>query len=125
MKKGKKLVTLESIFDSPQWKNSSAKLPVAIGKDEKGEVIIADLARLPHLLISGVTGSGKSVCMNSIILSLLNKFSPDDLHLILADLKVVEFAEFHDLPYLQLPVANSNEDTLNALQWCASCSLCC
>ena len=53
MKKDKKLVTLESIFDSPQWKNSSAKLPVAIGKDEKGEVIIADLTRLPHLLISG------------------------------------------------------------------------
>ena len=93
---------------------------MAIGKDEKGEVIIADLARMPHLLISGVTGSGKSVCMNSIILSLLNKFSPDDLHLILADLKVVEFAEFHDLPHLQFPIANSNEDTLNALQWCVT-----
>ena len=58
---GKKVVTLESIFESPQWQNSSAKLPLAIGKDEKGEVIIADLARMPHLLISGVTGSGKSV----------------------------------------------------------------
>ena len=117
---GKKVVTLQSIFESPQWQNSSTKLPLAIGKDEKGEVIIADLARMPHLLISGVTGSGKSVCMNSIILSLLSKFSPEDLHLILADLKIVEFADYQDLPHLRFPIANSNEDTLNVLQWCAS-----
>ena len=116
----KQIVTLQSIFESPQWQNSSTKLPLAIGKDEKGEVIIADLARMPHLLISGVTGSGKSVCMNSIILSLLSKFSPEDLHLILADLKIVEFADYQDLPHLRFPIANSNEDTLNVLQWCAS-----
>ena len=120
MKKTKKVVTLQSIFESPQWQNSSAKLPLAIGENDKGEVIIGDLARMPHLLISGVTGSGKSVCMNSIILSLLSKFSPDDLHLILADLKIVEFADYQDLPHLRFPIANSNEDTLNALQWCAS-----
>ena len=120
MEKDKQIVTLQSILSSPQWQNSSAKLPLAIGKDDKGGVIIADLTRLPHLLISGVTGSGKSVCMNSIILSLLNKFSPDNLHLILADLKIVEFADYKDLPHLQFPIANSNEDTLNALQWCAS-----
>ena len=108
MQDTKQIVTLESIFDSPQWQNSSAKLPLAIGKDDKGGVIIADLTRLPHLLISGVTGSGKSVCMNSIILSLLNKFSPDNLHLILADLKIVEFADYKDLPHLQFPIANSN-----------------
>ena len=116
----KKVVTLQSIFESPQWQNSSAKLPLAIGENDKGEVIIADLARMPHLLISGVTGSGKSVCMNSIILSLLSKFSPEDLHLILADLKIVEFADYQDLLHLRFPIANSNEDTLNALQWCAS-----
>ena len=75
---------------------------------------------MQHLLISGVTGSGKSVCMDSIIQSLLHKFSPDDLHLILADLKRVELAGYQDLPHLQFPIANSNEDTLNALQWCAS-----
>ena len=125
MEKDKKLVTLESIFESSEWQNSNARLPLALGKDTDGNVIVPDLARMPHLLISGVTGSGKSVCINSIILSLLNKFSPDDLHLILADLKVVEFAEFHDLPHLQFPIANSNEDTLNALQWCVTCSLCC
>ena len=73
----KQIVTLQSIFESPQWQNSSAKLPLAIGKDEKGEVVIADLASLPHLLIGGMTGSGKSVCMDSIILSLLSKFSCD------------------------------------------------
>ena len=116
----KKIVTLQSIFESPQWQNSSAKLPLAIGEDDKGEVIIADLARMPHLLISGVTGSGKSVCMNSIILSLLSKFSPDDLHLILADLKVVEFPQYQDVPHLQFPIANSCEETLTALQWCVA-----
>ena len=116
----KQIVTLQSIFESSQWQNSSEKLPLAIGEDDKGEVIIADLARMPHLLISGVTGSGKSVCMNSIILSLLSKFSPEDLHLILADLKIVEFAGYQDLPHLRFPIANSNEDTLNVLQWCAS-----
>ena len=120
MKKTKKVVTLKSIFESPQWQNSSAKLPLAIGENDKGEVIIGDLAGLPHLLIGGMTGSGKSVCMNSIILGLLSKFSPDDLHLILADLKIVEFADYQDLPHLRFPIANSNEDTLNALQWCPS-----
>ena len=114
------IVTLESIFDSPQWQDSNARLPLALGKDVDGNVIVPDLARMPHLLISGGTGSGKSVCMNSIILSLLNKFSPDNLHLILADLKVVEFAGYQDLPHLQLPIANSCDDTLNALQWCAA-----
>ena len=120
MKKTKKVVTLKSIFESPQWQNSSAKLPLAIGKDEKGEVVIADLVSLPHLLIGGTTGSGKSVCMDSIILGLLSKFSPDDLHLILADLKVVEFTQYQDVPHLQFPVATSCEETLTALQWCVA-----
>ena len=120
MEKGKKIVTLQSIFESPEWQNSNARLPLALGKDTDGNVIVTDLARMPHLLISGVTGSGKSVCMYSIILSLLNKFSPDNLHLILADLKIVEFAGYQDLPHLQLPIANSCDDTLNALQWCAA-----
>ena len=72
------------------------------------------------MLISGVTGSGKSVCMNSIILSLLNKFSPDDLHLVLADLKADEFHHYQDIPHLQFPIVNSCEETLTTLQWCAA-----
>ena len=120
MKKNQKIVTLQSIFESPQWQNSSAKLPLAIGKDEKGELIIADLARMPHLLIGGMTGSGKSVCVDSIILGLLSKFSPDDLHFVLADLKVVEIHHYQDIPHLQFPIANSCEETLTALQWCVA-----
>ena len=120
MKKNQKIVTLQSIFESPEWQNSSAKLPLAIGKDEKGELIIADLARMPHLLIGGMTGSGKSVCVDSIILGLLSKFSPDDLHFVLADLKVVEIHHYQDIPHLQFPIANSCEETLTALQWCVA-----
>ena len=120
MKKNQKIVTLQSIFESPQWQNSSAKLPLAIGKDEKGELIIADLARMPHLLIGGMTDSGKSVCMASIILGLLSKFSPDDLHLVLADLKADEFHHYQDIPHLQFPIVNSCEETLTTLQWCAA-----
>ena len=119
MKKNK-LVTLQSIFESPEWQDSNARLPLALGKDTDGNVIVPDLARMPHLLISGVTGSGKSVCMDSIILGLLSKFSPDDLHLVLADLKFVEFHHYQDIPHLQFPIANSCEETLTALQWCVA-----
>ena len=120
MQDKRKIVTLQSVFESSEWQNANARLPLALGKDTDGNVIVPDLARMPHLLISGVTGSGKSVCINSIIMSLLNKFSPDNLHLILADLKIVEFADYKYLPHLQLPIANNNGDTLNALQWCVT-----
>ena len=120
MQDTKQIVTLESIFDSPQWQDSNARLPLALGKDTDGNVIVPDLARMPHLLISGVTGSGKSVCMYSIILGLLKKYSPAELKFIMADLKVVELYDFKDLPHLQCPIANSCDDTLNALQWCAA-----
>ena len=120
MQDTRQIVTLESIFDSPQWQNSNAQLPLALGKDVDGNVIVPDLARLPHLLISGVTGSGKSVCMYSIILGLLKKYSPTELKFIMADLKIVELYDFKDLPHLQCPIANSCEETLTALQWCAA-----
>lgn len=118
MKKGKNLVTLQSVFESSEWQNANARLPLALGKDTDGNVIVPDLARMPHLLISGVTGSGKSVCMYSIILGLLQKYSPAELKFIMADLKVVELYDFKDLPHLQCPIANSCEETLTALQWC-------
>ena len=81
MEKDKKIVTLQSIFDSPEWQNSNARLPLALGKDTDGNVIVPDLARMPHLLIAGATGSGKSVCINSIIFGLLKKYSPAELNL--------------------------------------------
>jgi S-DNA-T family DNA segregation ATPase FtsK/SpoIIIE len=114
----KQIVTLQSIFESPQWQNSSAKLPLAIGKDDKGGVIIADLARMPHLLISGVTGSGKSVCMYSIILGLLKKYSPAELKFIMADLKVVELCDYKNLPHLQFLVLTEHKEILHSLKWC-------
>lgn len=118
MQDKRKIVTLESIFESSEWQNSNARLPLALGKDTDGNVIVPDLARMPHLLISGVTGSGKSVCMYSIILGLLKKYSPAELKFIMADLKIVELYDFKDLPHLQCPIANSCEETLTALQWC-------
>ena len=118
MGNGKQIVTLQSIFESSEWQNSNARLPLALGKDVDGNVIVLDLAWMPHLLISGVTGSGKSVCMYSIILGLLKKYSPAELKFIMADLKIVELYDFKDLPHLQCPIANSCEETLTALQWC-------
>ena len=81
MKKGKNLVTLQSIFESPEWQNSNARLPLALGKDINGNVVVPDLTQLSHLLIAGATGRGKSVCINSIILGLLKKYSPAELNL--------------------------------------------
>ena len=81
MEKDKQIVTLESFFESLEWQNSCARLPLALGKDTDGNVIVPDLTLLPHLLIAGATGSGKSVCMNSIILGVLKKYSPAELNL--------------------------------------------
>ena len=115
-----RIVTLQSVFESPQWQNSSAKLPLAVGRNNDGEAVVLDLARLPHLLIAGMTGSGKSVCMDSIILSLLSKFSCDELNFILADLKVVEFEQYRDIKHLKFPVLSEPADVLNALKWCVA-----
>lgn len=112
------IVNLKSILASPQWKNSNARLPLAIGKEENGEVVVLDLTEQLHLLIGGETGSGKSVCLNSIILGLLSKFSPDELRFIMADLKVVEMVSYKNLPHLQFPILNDPEKVLQKLEWC-------
>ena len=78
MKKGKNLVTLQSIFESQEWQNSNARLPLALGKDINGNVVVPDLTQLSHLLIAGATCSGKSVCINSIILGLLKSIRPQN-----------------------------------------------
>ena len=118
MKGCRMIVDLKSIFESPKWKNSNARLPLVIGKDENGEVVVLDLTEQQHLLIGGATGSGKSVCLNSIILGLLSKFSPDELRFIMADLKVVEMIGYTNVQHLQFPILNESEEVLQTLEWC-------
>ncbi|MDD5699377.1 MAG: DNA translocase FtsK [Victivallaceae bacterium] len=110
-------VYLRSMFESPQWRNSKAEIPVVLGKDVGGKPIILDLAKAPHLLIAGATGSGKSVCMNSLIMSMLFRFSPEELRLILVDPKVVEMEIYSTLPHLITPVVNDPQKVPIALRW--------
>ena len=110
-------VHARSIMESAAWLNSDAEMPVILGKDVAGKPIILDLAKAPHLLIAGQTGSGKSVCMNTLIMSLLFKFSPDDLRLIMVDPKVVELKDYENIPHLITPVLNDSQKVPLALRW--------
>ncbi|HDL64074.1 MAG TPA: DNA translocase FtsK, partial [Proteobacteria bacterium] len=111
------LVCLREMLDSPEFRNKKLHLPLAIGKDISGTPIIADLTAMPHLLIAGATGSGKTVCINSIIMSLLYSRTPDELKLIMVDPKKVEMASFHRLPHLLCPVITNAAKTAMALAW--------
>jgi S-DNA-T family DNA segregation ATPase FtsK/SpoIIIE len=110
-------IVLRDLFESEPWTHSKAKLPIALGKDVYGSVLVADLADMPHLLIAGTTGSGKSVCINCVLLSLLYRFSPDDLKIILVDPKVVELQVYNSLPHLVVPVVTDPKKVLIALRW--------
>ncbi len=110
-------VYLRSMFESPQWTDSKSEIPVVLGRDVGGKPIVLDLAKSPHLLIAGATGSGKSVCMNTLIMSLLFKFSPEDLRLIMVDPKVVEMEMYSTLPHLITPVVNDPHKVPLALRW--------
>ncbi len=110
-------VFMRPLLDSPDWRNSKAEIPVVLGKDVGGKTLILDLARAPHLLIAGATGSGKSVCMNTLIMSLLMRFSPEDLRLIMVDPKVVEMEMYQTLPHLITPVVNDPQKVPIALRW--------
>lgn len=110
-------VSLLGVLSSSQWKKTSLEIPVALGKSVSGESVIADLARAPHLLIAGSTGSGKSVCINTLIMSLLYRFTPDELRLILVDPKVVEFEIYKKLPHLITPIVNEPKKVPLALRW--------
>jgi len=110
-------IVLRDLLESNQWKNTRARLPMALGKDVYGSVLVADLADMPHLLIAGTTGSGKSVCINCVLLSLLYRFSPDDLRIILIDPKVVELQVYNQLPHLVVPVVTDPKKVLVALRW--------
>ncbi|MEX2578497.1 MAG: DNA translocase FtsK [Verrucomicrobiales bacterium] len=110
-------VALRELFEDEAFRDSKAKLPLALGKDVYGRTIIGDLARMPHLLVAGATGSGKSVCINSIVASLLYRFTPDELRFIMIDPKVVEMQLYNALPHMVVPVVTDPKKVLLALRW--------
>jgi len=110
-------VRLHSILTSPQWKTDTEPLKFAIGKDISGQATLGDLNKMPHLLIAGQTGSGKSVMINTLLTSLLYHNSPSEMKLILVDPKQVEMAPYEDIPHLITPVINEPEKTISALKW--------
>ena len=110
-------VIMRDLLESPEWVNSKARIPLALGKDVYGHPIIADLAEMPHVLIAGSTGSGKSVCINTIIASLLYKFGPDQLRFVMIDPKVVELQQYNALPHLVVPVVTDPKKVILALRW--------
>ena len=113
-------VLLGDIISMPEFKNAESKLTVAIGKDISGKAIITDLRKMPHLLIAGATGSGKSVCVNSLITSLIYKSSPEDVRLIMVDPKVVELQIYNGIPHLLIPVVTDPKKAAGALNWAVS-----
>lgn len=115
--KDKNAVNIREILEAPEFVSAKSKLTVALGKDISGNIITADIAKMPHGLIAGATGSGKSVCTNSIILSLLYKNSPDELKLLLIDPKTVEFEPYNGIPHLKVPVVTDPKKAAGALGW--------
>lgn len=110
-------VSFRSIVDCPEVKSARGKLAIGLGKDISGHVVVADLTKMPHLLIAGSTGSGKSVCINTIICSLLYKAAPDEVKLILVDPKVVELTNYNGIPHLLTPVVTGPKQAASALHW--------
>lgn len=113
-------VRIRSILESEQFKYGKSPLGIALGRDVANNSVVADLDKMPHLLISGSTGSGKSVCINDVIISLLYANSPDNLKLLLVDPKRVELSVYDGIPHLIAPVVVKPEKTVNALKWCVS-----
>ena len=113
----KQKVTLRELFESEDFAGTKCKIPIALGKDVYGKTIIGDLAAMPHGLVAGTTGSGKSVCINAIIASILYRFSPEDLRFIMIDPKVVEMQMYNSLPHLVVPVVTDPKRVLLALRW--------
>ena len=114
----RQLVRISELLGSQDFAKSKALLPLCLGKRITGEPFVVDLAKMPHLLVAGTTGSGKSVGVNSMILSLLYKFEPANLRLILIDPKKVEFAYYEDIPHLLCPVVDQMNEAKHGLQWC-------
>ncbi len=110
-------VTMRELIDSADFRNAKSKLECVLGKDISGNIVTADLAKMPHLLIAGTTGSGKSVCVNSLLMSILFKATPDEVKLLLIDPKMVEFSKYKGLPHLLIPVVSDAKKAAGALNW--------
>ena len=110
-------VMLRDLLQSPEFQHHKSNLAFAAGKDIAGKPVIADIAKMPHLLIAGATGSGKSVCINTLIMSILYKASPDDVKLIMIDPKVVELSVYNGIPHLFIPVVTDPKKAAGALNW--------
>ncbi|MEE9156001.1 MAG: DNA translocase FtsK, partial [Gemmatimonadota bacterium] len=113
----RKTVYLRELLESSAYRNNRAELPLALGEDVTGQPYVSDLTSMPHLLIAGVTGSGKSVCINAIITSLIYRYTPDRLRLLLVDPKMVELAGYNVLPHLRHTVVTDNSDAASVLKW--------
>lgn len=110
-------VMLRDLLESKEFKNSASKISFAAGKDIGGKVVVADIAKMPHLLIAGATGSGKSVCINTLIMSIIYKADPADVKLIMVDPKVVELSVYNGIPHLLIPVVTDPKKASGALNW--------
>lgn len=110
-------VMLRELFESDAFKKTTSKIPFSAGKDIGGQVIISDIGKMPHVLIAGSTGSGKSVCINTIVMSILYKARPDEVKLIMIDPKVVELSVYNGIPHLMIPVVTDPKKAAGALNW--------
>jgi DNA segregation ATPase FtsK/SpoIIIE, S-DNA-T family len=112
------MIRLSEILESAPWQRSASKLTIAMGKDIVGQPVVTDLAKAPHMLVAGTTGSGKSVAINAMILSLLYKAAPEDVRLIMIDPKMLELSVYEGIPHLLAPVVTDMKLAANALNWC-------
>lgn len=110
-------VYLREVIEDSKFQRSTSKISVALGKDISGEAIIGDLSKMPHVLIAGATGSGKSVCINSLIISILYKYDPEHVRLLMVDPKVVELNVYNGIPHLLIPVVTDPKKAAGALNW--------
>ena len=114
------MVTLRELVETDEFRNHKSKLNCVLGRDISGEIITTDLAKMPHLLIAGTTGSGKSVCVNALLMSILFKATPDEVKLLLVDPKMVEFSKYKGIPHLLVPVVSDAKKAAGALNWAVS-----
>ena len=114
------MVTLRELIETDEFQRSKSKLNCVLGRDISGEIVCTDLSKMPHLLIAGTTGSGKSVCVNALLMSILFKASPDEVKLLLIDPKMVEFSKYKGIPHLLVPVVSDAKKAAGALNWAVS-----